>query len=166
MPVSSRRKVLPSIWQQTILCGGIYDQEEIWLPPRIRYFRKVIPITGQDDLRRATEFQRVVRKYEIKGHVTETKQPNQNAVEGCILELWLRWYSTVFRTYCLRSLWIYGIPYVAKIMKTMASFQHTYTEVHVWKHYMVIHQTYLNNWILISTIGYDSNKMQDLDKPN
>ena len=33
---------------------------------------------------RKTELQRVMRKYEIKGHVTEKKQPNQNSVEGYI----------------------------------------------------------------------------------
>ena len=31
-----------------------------------------------------TEFQRVMRQYEIKEHVTETKRSNQNTVEGCI----------------------------------------------------------------------------------
>ena len=34
----------------------------------------------QEQIGRKTEFQRVMRKYEIKGHVTETKRPNQNAV--------------------------------------------------------------------------------------
>ena len=39
---------------------------------------------AQEQIGRKTEFQRVMRKYEIKGHVTETKRPNQNAVEGSI----------------------------------------------------------------------------------
>ena len=39
---------------------------------------------AQEQIGRKTESKRVIRKYEIKGHVTETKQPNQNAVEGCI----------------------------------------------------------------------------------
>ena len=63
-----------------------------------------------------------MRKFEIKWHVTETKRSNQNAVEGCIRELRRRWYRTMFRTYCLRALWSYGIPYVSKIMQIMASF--------------------------------------------
>ena len=42
---------------------------------------------AQEKIRRKTEFQRVMRKYEIKGHVTETKRPDQNAVEECIREL-------------------------------------------------------------------------------
>ena len=63
-----------------------------------------------------------MRKYDIKGHVTETKRSYQNAVEGYIRELLWRWYRTMFRTYCPRDLWSYGIPYVAKIMKITASF--------------------------------------------
>ena len=42
---------------------------------------------AQEQIGRKTEFQRVMRKYEIKGHVTEKKWSNQNAVEGCIREL-------------------------------------------------------------------------------
>ena len=55
-----------------------------------------------------TEVQRVMRKYEIKGHVTETKRSNKNAVEGCMRELQRRCYRTMFRTYCSRDLWNYG----------------------------------------------------------
>ena len=39
---------------------------------------------AQEKIGRKTEFQIVMRKYEIKGHVTETKRSNQNAVEGYI----------------------------------------------------------------------------------
>ena len=38
----------------------------------------------KEQIARNTEFQRVLREYEIKGHVTETKNQNQNAVEGYI----------------------------------------------------------------------------------
>ena len=65
---------------------------------------------------RKTEFQRLMRKYEIKGHAAEPNQSNQTPVEVCIRELRRRWFCTMFRTYCPRSLWCYGIPYVAKIM--------------------------------------------------
>ena len=37
---------------------------------------------SQEQIGRNAEFQRVMIKYEIKGHVTETKRPNQNSVEG------------------------------------------------------------------------------------
>ena len=40
----------------------------------------------------------MMRKYEIKRHVTEKKRPNQNSVEGCIQELQRRWYCNMFRT--------------------------------------------------------------------
>ena len=39
---------------------------------------------AEEKIGRKTEFQPVMRKYEIKGHVTETKPPNQNTVEVCI----------------------------------------------------------------------------------
>ena len=64
-----------------------------------------------------------MRKYIIKGHVTETNRSNQNSVEGCIQELRWRWYRTMFRTYCQGALWSYGIPYVSKIMQITVSFE-------------------------------------------
>ena len=63
-----------------------------------------------------------MRKYEIKGHASEPERSNQNPIEGCIRELRQRWYRTMFRTYCPRALWCYGIPYVEKIMQMTTSF--------------------------------------------
>ena len=37
---------------------------------------------AKEKIGRETEFQRVMRKYEIKGHVTETRRLKQNTVEG------------------------------------------------------------------------------------
>ena len=37
---------------------------------------------SQEQIRRKTEFQKVIIKYEIKGHVTETRRLKQNTVEG------------------------------------------------------------------------------------
>ena len=42
---------------------------------------------GAEQVRRNTEFQGLMRKYEIKGHVTEVHRSNQNPVEGVIREL-------------------------------------------------------------------------------
>ena len=42
---------------------------------------------GAEQVRRNTEFQGLMRKYEIKGHVTEANRSNQNPVEGVIREL-------------------------------------------------------------------------------
>ena len=64
----------------------------------------------------------MMRKYEIKSHVTETKLPNQNTVEGYIREILRIWYRNMFRTYFPKALCSYGIPYVAKIMQITASF--------------------------------------------
>ena len=52
-----------------------------------------------EQIGKKTEFQRVMRTYEIKGHITEKNQSNQNAVEQCIQDLQQRWYSTMFRKY-------------------------------------------------------------------
>ena len=75
---------------------------------------------AQEQIGIKKEFKRVMRKYEIKGHATETKRSNQNSVEECIRELRRRWYRSMFRMHCPRALWSYGIPYVSKIMKITA----------------------------------------------
>ena len=77
---------------------------------------------AQEQIGRKTEFQRVMINYEIKGHFTETKQLNQNEVKGFRQELCRRWYRNMFSMYLNRALWSYGIPYVANIKKTTASF--------------------------------------------
>ena len=69
-----------------------------------------------------TEFHRAVRKYEIRGHSSKKQQSNNNSVKECILERRRRWYQTTFWTYYPRSLWCYGIPWVATIMQSTASF--------------------------------------------
>ena len=61
-------------------------------------------------------------KNEIKGYATKPNQSIRIPLEGCIQELQHRCLLKMFRTYCPRSLWCYGIPYVAKIMKITASF--------------------------------------------
>ena len=78
---------------------------------------------AQEQIRRKTEFQRVIRKYEIKGHITGKSRSNQNTVEGFIQELRRRWYRPMFRTYCPIAMWIYGIPYISKIIQITASFE-------------------------------------------
>ena len=60
---------------------------------------------AQDQIGRNIEFQTVMRKYEIKRHVTETKRSNQNAVEGYIQELRRKWYRTMFWTYRPIAMW-------------------------------------------------------------
>ena len=48
---------------------------------------------------RKTEFQQVMRKYEIKRHAAKPNQSNQNPVEGCIREIRCRWLHKIFWTY-------------------------------------------------------------------
>ena len=83
---------------------------------------KLVYYGVKEQVGRKTEFQRFVKKYEIRGHSSKNQQSNQNPVDGFIRELRRRWYRTMFRTYFPRSLWCYGIPYVAKIMQLTASF--------------------------------------------
>ena len=75
-----------------------------------------------EQIGRKTEIQHITQKYDIRGHVAESGRSKQNPVELCIRELWRLWFRTMFRSYCPRSLWCYGIPYVAKIMQIKAPF--------------------------------------------
>ena len=74
-----------------------------------------------EQVRPHTKLQANMRKYDIKGHTTDTKRSNQNPVEGVIRELRKKWYREMFHTYSPRGLWCYGYPYVAKIMHLTAS---------------------------------------------
>ena len=60
---------------------------------------KMIYDGAGEQVGRKTNFQRMIRKYEIKGHADEPKRSNQNPVEGCIRELQRRWFRTILRTY-------------------------------------------------------------------
>ena len=75
-----------------------------------------------EQIGRKTEFQRIMQKYDIRGHIAESGRSSQNPVEGCIRELRRRWFRTMFRNYCAQSLWCYGIPRIAKIMQITSSF--------------------------------------------
>ena len=83
---------------------------------------KLVYDGGAEQVGRKTEFQRLIRKYEIKGHIIEAKSSNHNPAEGVIRELRRRWFMKMFQTYCPRALWNYGLPYVSKIMQFTASF--------------------------------------------
>ena len=65
---------------------------------------KLIYDGGAEQVGRKTEFQRLIRKYEIKGHIIEAKRSNLNLVEWVIRELRRSWFRTMFRTYCPRAL--------------------------------------------------------------
>ena len=68
-----------------------------------------------------SKFQATLRRYKIPTQVSGPYRPNQNPAETVIRELRKRWYRTIFRTNCPRSLWNYGLPHIAKIMQLTAS---------------------------------------------
>ena len=49
-----------------------------------------------EQIGRKTDFQRIMRKYDIRGHIAESGRSSQNPVEGCIRELQRRWFRTMF----------------------------------------------------------------------
>ena len=71
---------------------------------------------------RKTEFASTLRKYDIYHKIIEPERHNQNPCEGVIRELRKRWYRTIFKSNCPRSLWNYGIPHCAAIMSRTASY--------------------------------------------
>lgn len=69
-----------------------------------------------------TKFQKIIRKYDIRGKVGEPHRPNQNPAEGVIRELRKKWYRTMFKTNCPKRLWCFGLIYEAKILQRTASY--------------------------------------------
>jgi len=67
------------------------------------------------------EFSKCLRKKNIRQVFTPPHRPNLNPVELVIRELRKRWYRSIFRTNCPRSLWNYGLPHFAKLMQLTAS---------------------------------------------
>ena len=57
-----------------------------------------------EQIGRKTEFQCIMQKYDIRGHIAELGRSSQNPVEGCIRELRRQWFRTMFRSYCPQSL--------------------------------------------------------------
>ena len=76
---------------------------------------------AQEQIIPGTKFQPNLIKYGIPEHTSERERSNKNLEERFIRELRKKWYRETFRTYCTRQLWIYGYPYIAKIMPFMAS---------------------------------------------
>ena len=76
---------------------------------------------SKEQVKRGTSFQKCIRKYNVKGKISEPNRPNQNPAEGVIRELRKKWFRTMFKTNCPRRLWCYGLPYIAQIMQRTAS---------------------------------------------
>ena len=65
-------------------------------------------------VRRNTNFQKSVQKYEIKTHVLAPRRPNKNPVEGDIREIKKRWYRIQAKLKVPDRLWDYIIMYVCE----------------------------------------------------
>ena len=68
-----------------------------------------------------TEFQSTLRKNNIASKQTQAHRPNQNPAETVIRELHKKWYRSMFKCNCPRSLQTHGLPHFAKIMKFIAT---------------------------------------------
>ena len=58
---------------------------------------------------RKTDFQKTIRKHEIKPHTSAPRRPNENPTEGSIREIKRRWYRLQARKNVPERLWDYGI---------------------------------------------------------
>ena len=70
---------------------------------------------------RRTQFSKTLGKYDVTHSIIEPERYNQNPCEGVIRELRKKWYRTIFKSNCPRSLWCYGLPHCAAIMSRTAS---------------------------------------------
>ena len=87
MPVDTQRKVLSSIWQQLFFVKADPIKKKSYCHLGLDKFikkygpqKKMTYDGAQEQIGIKIEFLRLMRKYEIKGHVTETKWSNQNLV--------------------------------------------------------------------------------------
>ena len=53
-----------------------------------------------EHIRRKKDFQCIMQKYDIRGHIAESEISSQNPFEGCIRELRRGWLCTMFQSYC------------------------------------------------------------------
>lgn len=63
-----------------------------------------------------SEFQRHVRKHNIKTHVSEAGLHNQSPAEGVVREVKRKWYRTMFKKRVPTVFWDYGLRWVSETM--------------------------------------------------
>ena len=63
---------------------------------------------------RNTDFQRAIRKYDIRSHTSALRRPNENPAEGAIREIKRRWYRIQARRNVPDRLWDFGVRYVCE----------------------------------------------------
>ena len=70
---------------------------------------------------KGSKFQKAIRKYQIRTHITEPQRSNQNPAESVIRELKRKWFRMMYRSNCPVKVWDYGMKYAAAIMNLTAS---------------------------------------------
>ena len=63
------------------------------------------------------EFQRQVRKNDIRTHVSEAYRPNQSPAEGVVREIKKKWYRLMFKKRVPKVFWDYGMCWVCEIQQ-------------------------------------------------
>lgn len=82
---------------------------------------EIISDGSREQTGRNTAFKAELRKFDIPHRIIEPERHNQNPAEGVIREVRKKWYRTIFKSNCPRSLWNYGLPHCAAIMNRTAS---------------------------------------------
>ncbi len=63
-----------------------------------------------------TEFRKMVRKYNIKTHISEPDLHNQSPAEGVVREVRKKWYRVMFKKRVPKIYWDYGMRWVCETM--------------------------------------------------
>ena len=84
-----------------------YRDDRIFGVKRLDCIMATDTMQAKEQLGPRKEFQAIIRKYGINGHLSDRERSNQNPAEGVIRELRKWRYQELFRTYCPRKLWRY-----------------------------------------------------------
>jgi hypothetical protein len=66
-----------------------------------------------------TRFMDLIRRHEIKHHVSSPRRPNENPAEGSIRELKKRWYRIMIKKRAPKRVWDYGFDWVCETDNVM-----------------------------------------------
>ena len=91
---------------------------EFGVPSSLRYDG------AKEQVGKKTEFQKQVRKHDIRTHVSEPDMHNQSPAEGVVREVRRKWFRIMVRKKVPSKLWDYGMRWVCEIM------QRTYLRSH------------------------------------
>ena len=72
----------------------------------------------------STLFNRTLREYYIKYHVSSPRRPNENPGEGCIREIKKRWYRLMVKKNVPRRLWDFAIVWISETGNLSVSSSH------------------------------------------